>query len=128
MAKIEKALLYFDVLLLYKSQYDMDFISYIAEQRIREAIEKGEFEHLEGFGKPIDNSEYFSIPAEERVSYHILKNAGVIPEEVELRKRAYEISQQINQARSSKDLPDLERKRNLLETQIRLLAESRLRK
>jgi hypothetical protein len=106
----------------------MDFISYLAEQRIREAIEKGEFEHLEGFGKPIDNSEYFAIPAEERIAYHILKNAGAVPEEVELRKRAYEISQQINKARSSKDLPELERKRNLLETQIRLLAESRMRK
>ncbi len=63
--------------------YFMDAIQYIAEQRIREAITKGEFENLQGSGKYIDNTEYFSVPEEKRIAYHILRNSGFVPEELQ---------------------------------------------
>ncbi len=69
----------------------MNIFQYIAEQRIREAYEKGEFDNLPGYGKPIDNSTYFSVPAEERIAVHIMKNAGIVPVEVRLRKKIYEL-------------------------------------
>ena len=59
----------------------------IAEKKIKEAIENKEFENLDGFGKPVDNSEYFKVPEEERIAFHILKNAGVVPEELKIRKK-----------------------------------------
>jgi hypothetical protein len=58
----------------------------IAESRIREAIEQGEFENLPGAGKPLDLEEYFSAPAEMRMAFSILKNAKCVPAEVELMK------------------------------------------
>jgi len=56
----------------------------IAEDRINEATQNGEFDELPGKGQPLDLTEYFNTPAEDRVAFSILKNAGVIPPEMEL--------------------------------------------
>jgi hypothetical protein len=56
----------------------------LVEQKIQEAMAEGEFDDLPGKGKPLDLSAYFATPEEERVPYSILKNAGVVPPEVEL--------------------------------------------
>ncbi len=58
--------------------------SRIAENRIREAMEQGEFENLPGSGKPLNLDEYFSAPEDLRMAYSILKNANCVPAEVEL--------------------------------------------
>ncbi len=64
----------------------MNIIERIADRRIREAIERGEFEHLAGAGKPLALDEDADVPAELRVAYRILKNSGFVPPEVELRR------------------------------------------
>ena len=85
------------------------------ENIIHEAIERGEFDHLAGAGRPIDLSTYFNTPAEIRATYTILKNAGILPREAELlheiadlnenmsnladKKQRQEISQQIQRKR-----------------------------
>lgn len=56
----------------------------LAEARIRQAIQDGEFDHLPNAGQPLDLEEYFSTPAELRLAYSILKNANCVPIEVEL--------------------------------------------
>ena len=56
----------------------------IAEEKIRDAIARGEFDNLPGAGKPIDLEEYFRTPEELRMAYSILKSARCLPEEVEL--------------------------------------------
>jgi hypothetical protein len=56
----------------------------IAEQKIRDAIARGEFDNLPGAGQPIDLEEYFRTPEELRMAYSILKSACCLPEEVEL--------------------------------------------
>jgi hypothetical protein len=48
----------------------------IAENKIREAMENGEFDNLACQGKPIDFTEDEHIPAEYRLAYRILKNSG----------------------------------------------------
>ena len=58
----------------------------IAEKKIREAIERGEFANLPGAGKPLRLEDDSMIPEDLRVAYKILKNAGCIPPELELRK------------------------------------------
>jgi len=64
----------------------MDIFIKIAEQRIREAVEKGEFDNLEGRGKPIVFEDETWIPEDLRLAYRILRNAGCLPQELELRK------------------------------------------
>jgi hypothetical protein len=58
----------------------------IAEQRIREAIERGDLDDLPGKGKPLEFEDDSHIPEDLRMAYKILKNAGVTPPEIGLRK------------------------------------------
>lgn len=54
------------------------------ENLIQEAMARGEFDNLPGRGRPLDLSEYFNAPEEWRAAYALLKNAGLLPREVEL--------------------------------------------
>lgn len=54
------------------------------EAIIREAQARGEFEDLPGKGKPIDLTAYFDTPEDVRNAYALLKNAGLVPAEIEL--------------------------------------------
>ncbi|WP_022852305.1 DnaJ family domain-containing protein [Thermodesulfatator atlanticus] len=58
----------------------------LAEQRIQDAIKRGEFENLPGKGKPLELEDLSHIPQELRLAYKVLKNAGFLPPEVELLK------------------------------------------
>jgi hypothetical protein len=58
----------------------------IADQRIREAIERGELDNLEGKGQPLNLEDDRHIPEDLRLAYKILKNANCLPQEIELRK------------------------------------------
>ena len=64
----------------------MDFFARIAENLILEAIEAGLFDNLPGKGKPLQFEDESHIPPELRLAYKILKNAGCLPPELELRR------------------------------------------
>lgn len=59
----------------------MDFFSILSEQAIKKAYEDGEFDHLPGFGKPLELEDLSGVPEELRMAYKLLKNAGFSPEE-----------------------------------------------
>lgn len=64
----------------------MDALHRIADAKIREAIARGEFDDLPGKGKPLQLEDLSRVPEDLRGGYLLLKGAGVLPEEVELRK------------------------------------------
>lgn len=64
----------------------MDAFRLIAEQKIRQAMEEGEFDGLEGRGRPLDFSDDRHVPGGLRAVYRVLKNANCLPREVELRR------------------------------------------
>ncbi|MEG2172968.1 MAG: DUF1992 domain-containing protein [Desulfovibrionaceae bacterium] len=64
----------------------MNIFANIAEQRIREAQEKGEFDLLPGSGKPVVLEDESHIPEDLRMAYKVLRNAGFVPPEVAERK------------------------------------------
>lgn len=74
----------------------------IVEEKIRKAMEKGEFDNLPGRGKPIDLSEYFKAPAHLRAGYSLLKNANVIPSEMVLKKEIEELKELRGKTRSKR--------------------------
>lgn len=55
----------------------------IAERRIRQAMEEGAFEDLEGRGKPLVFEDDSMVPPDLRMAYKILKNAGFLPPAVQ---------------------------------------------
>ena len=58
----------------------------IVEERIKKAQRKGAFDNLEGSGKPLQLPDDHGIPEELRLAYKILKNAGFVPPEIEIKK------------------------------------------
>ena len=64
----------------------MDLFERIAENRILEAIEAGQFDNLPGKGQPLNLEDDSQIPPELKMAYKILKNADCLPPELELRK------------------------------------------
>lgn len=64
----------------------MDIVDKVAEQRIVEAIERGELDDLPGAGEPLCLEDNSMVPAELRAAYRVLKNAGFIPVEIGVRK------------------------------------------
>ena len=101
----------------------MDIFARIAEQRIREAIENGEFEDLKGMGKPLDLGDESWIPEDLRMAYRILKNAGCLPAELELRKEVLNLRELINTIDDNK-----ERIKKIRELNFKLLKLNELRK
>ncbi|MEE8304749.1 MAG: DUF1992 domain-containing protein, partial [Candidatus Tectomicrobia bacterium] len=64
----------------------MDMLVKIAEQKIRKAIERGEFDNLGYQGKPLKLDDLSGVPEPLRMGYRLLKNAGVLPPEMALKK------------------------------------------
>jgi hypothetical protein len=75
----------------------MLFLERLAEEKIRQAIARGELSNLKGSGKPIPEDENIKLVAPEmRLAYRILKNAGYVPEEVGLRREIEDLRQLLN--------------------------------
>jgi hypothetical protein len=64
----------------------MDWLERLAEERIRDAMERGEFDDLPLAGKPLPLEPNGSVPEDLRLAYKLLKDAGFLPPEMELRK------------------------------------------
>jgi len=58
----------------------------IVEERIMEAQKRGDFDDLPGKGKPLVYQDDSHVPEELRLAYKILKNAGCVPPELELKR------------------------------------------
>lgn len=101
----------------------MDIFAKIADQRIREAIENGEFDNLKGMGKPLDLGDESWIPEDLRMAYRILKNSGCLPEELELRKEVISLRELIYTIDDNK-----ERIKKIRELNFKLLKLNELRK
>ncbi len=64
----------------------MDIFQKIAERKIQEAVENGELDNLSNRGKRINLEEDWFVPEDLRAAYRVLKNAGYIPPELEIRR------------------------------------------
>lgn len=58
----------------------------IVEARIREAQERGEFDALPGYGKPLRLDDDTLVPEDLKLAYRVLRNAGYLPPEIERRR------------------------------------------
>lgn len=49
------------------------------EEKIKQAIARGEFDNLAGKGKALDLNTYFNTPEDVRMGYSILKSNDFVP-------------------------------------------------
>jgi len=66
------------------------------DEKIEEAITRGEFENLPGKGEPLDLDAYFAMPEHLRMAYSILKNSDIIPEEIELLRQIEDLKKSLD--------------------------------
>lgn len=79
------------------------------EQKIKEAIARGEFDGLSGAGKPLDLTDYFATPEDVRMGYSILKSNNFVPEEVELMKEIAGLREKLRISTAAEERKALEK-------------------
>ncbi|MDA8218195.1 MAG: DUF1992 domain-containing protein [Dehalococcoidales bacterium] len=95
-----------------RENYDeglVDIVARIADAKIRKAMEDGEFENLPGQGRPLEVEDLSAIPEEYRAGYKVLKNAGIVPQEVQLRKEIADLQERIATCQSRREREALRR-------------------
>lgn len=82
---------------------DVRWVEIIAEDKIRTAMENGDFDDLPGRGRPLDLADYFNTPAAERMGISVLKTAGILPPEVELLREIDLLEQRCSRSTNEKE-------------------------
>jgi hypothetical protein len=90
----------------------------LAEQRIAEAERRGEFQHLPGAGRPLVFADDAMLSPEERMANKILKNAGLTPREILLRRELAHLRDEIAQLPEGPRRTELQHRRAWLLTMI----------
>jgi len=75
----------------------------IIEQKIKEAQMKGEFDNLPGRGAPVVLEDDRHVPEDLRMAYKVLKNAGCVPPELELKKEIRQMEDMLENLSDEKE-------------------------
>jgi hypothetical protein len=103
----------------------MKWFASIAEEKIREAIRKGEFDDLPGAGKPLPPEDDTMVPEELRVAFKILKNAGALPEEMQLRKDMFTLGDLLAACRDETERTKLRKELSMKKVRYQTLLSDR---
>ncbi len=90
----------------------------LVEQRIKKAQKEGIFDNLAGRGKPLKFEDQH-VPEELRLAHKILKNAGFLPPEVDVRKKITRLEQLLGETGyDSQERSKVQKKLNYLLTKL----------
>ncbi|MGD9946914.1 MAG: DUF1992 domain-containing protein [Desulfobulbus sp.] len=82
----------------------LSIIQQIAERKILQAMEEGTLPDLGHWkNKPLPQEDLSNIPADLRMAYRVLKNAGYVPEEVALQKEIIQLEQLLETCTDEKE-------------------------
>ena len=98
----------------------------IAEKKIREAMDNGDFDDLPGKGKPLQLEDDRHIPQDIRLAHKILKNADCLPPELELRREIFTIEELLNGVADTKEKYKQIKKLNYLIMKLNMSRRSSL--
>ena len=103
------------------------FSEKLIEEKIREAMEKGEFDDLPGKGKPLDLDAYFATPEDVRLGYSVLKSAGCLPVEVELQNEIESLKARLGVCDDERERQSLRKEIEAKTLKLNLLTDSNRR-
>ena len=101
----------------------MDWLERLAEERIREAMERAEFDDLPLAGKPLPLESNGFVPEDLRLAYKLLKDAGYLPKEMELRKEIVSLRELLATVEDDGERLKLGRRINDLVLRLNLLTK-----
>ena len=90
----------------------------IAEQRLEEAVARGELDSLPGAGQPLELADDQMVPEELRMAYRVLKNAGFVPHGVSLRHDIGQAVAELNAERTDEGRTRIGKRLALLLTRL----------
>jgi hypothetical protein len=93
----------------------------IAERKIKEALENGEFDLLPGRGEPLPLEDDSHVPEDLRLAYKVLKNADCLPPEIELRKEIRQMEDMLESIPDEKEKYRQIKRINLKITQLNMM-------
>ncbi|WP_054958415.1 DnaJ family domain-containing protein [Paenibacillus dakarensis] len=103
----------------------MSMFSRLAEQKIEEAIRKGELDTTAYAGKPLPVDDLSHIPEDLRMSYRLLKNSGYVPEEVSLQKECVRLYDLIHACSNEAEREQHQKMLNEKSLRLHMLLEQR---
>lgn len=103
----------------------MSILHNFAEQRILEAIRDGALDDLALHGQPIPQEDLTGVPEELRMGYKILKNAGYLPEELQVKKEILALQDMLQACTSPEEKKATQRKLTLRRLHFEMLMEKR---
>lgn len=105
----------------------MDVLRSIAEAKIREGIERGVFDDLPDRGRRLVLEDLSRVPADLRGGYSVLKSAGFLPEEMELKKECLRLSDLLDACAEGPEREQLRDRLGAVRLRYRVLMERRRR-
>ena len=75
-----------------------DIFTKLAEEKIKKAAERGDFDDLPGKGKPLELEDDSKVPEDLRLAYKVLKNAGYTPPELDMNKEIMRVEDMLANA------------------------------
>jgi hypothetical protein len=97
----------------------------IAEHRIQEAMDRGEFDNNPLAGKPLPPDGLDNVSPELRMALKILKNAGVVPEEIELRREICSLLELLRACANDEERVEAQLRLNEKQLRYNMLMEKR---
>lgn len=101
----------------------MSIFAAIAERKIQEAIARGELENLSLKGAPLPVEDLTFVPEELRMGYKILRNAGVLPEELQAQQEMVTLQRLLEACRDTQEQERLRRRLTLQRLRYDMLME-----
>tara|TARA_R110001583_G_scaffold195184_2_gene370375 strand:+ start:43825 stop:44133 length:309 start_codon:yes stop_codon:yes gene_type:complete len=92
----------------------MSIFEILAEQRIADAIRRGELDNLPGAGRPLVFDDELFVSGEQRMINRVLKNAGFTPPEVRLRKELADLREALARPPDDEQRTLLQRELNMV--------------
>lgn len=90
----------------------MKILTDLAENAIRQALERGEFQDLPGQGQPLNLDSDPFVPEHLRMAYKVLKNSGYVPEAIhtqrEIRSLIQCLEQETDESRTMRQMQKVE--------------------
>ncbi|ACL20067.1 conserved hypothetical protein [Desulfitobacterium hafniense DCB-2] len=99
----------------------------LVEAKIQEAMKNGEFDNLP-YGKPINLNYWASLPEDIRMGLMLLRNAGYVPEEVQLLKDTEELRERLVGSTDPDEKSVLTKKLREAEVKFSMMLEMRRRR
>jgi Domain of unknown function (DUF1992). len=103
----------------------LSIIDIMAEEKIQAGLRDGMFENLPGKGQPQKFEDLSAVPKDLRVGYKVLKNAGYLPEEIQVRKDIVTLNDLIRCCTDGEELRQLNGQLRIKRLRFNQLTEKR---